>query len=172
MHYAVLLRAARDVHPCVRAPVRDLPRPPSPCFFGAMARQFEIRPLTSRQRAHIEEQRLRGMSAAFARLERALDNTTRPAWRPSLPDRLAYLQAKFDRRVSDPASRHAAATLIEEWRERSRDGEPKPDSERPPEELTDSELMKALCIRRYGRHVAKPEGAPPSKPARMPRKNR
>jgi hypothetical protein len=131
-----------------------------------------IRSLTSRQRAHIEEQRLRDVSAAFARLEKALDNTMRPAWGPSMSDRLAYLQAKFDRRVSDPASRHAAATLIEEWRERSRDGGPKPDPDRPIEELTDSELMKALCIRRYGRPFAKPEGAPPSKPTRMPRKNR
>jgi hypothetical protein len=134
-----------------------------------MVSQFKISPLTPRKRAHIEEQRLRGMSAAFARLERALDNTTRPAWGPSLPDRLAYLQAKFDRRVSDPASRHAAATLIEEWRERSRDGGPKTDPARPPEELTDSELMKALCIRRYGRPFAKPEGPPPSKPARIRR---
>jgi hypothetical protein len=74
-----------------------------------MARQVENRPLTSRQRAHIDEQRLRGVTAAFARLERALENTMRPAWGPSMADRLAYLQAKFDRRVSDAASRMAAA---------------------------------------------------------------
>src|SRR5271154_2430523 len=106
-----------------------------------MVGQFKISPLTARQRAHIEEQRLRGVSAAFARLEKALDNTMRPAWGPSIADRLAYLQAKFDRRVSDPASRHAAATLIEEWRERSTDGGPKPDPGPPLEELPDTELM-------------------------------
>jgi hypothetical protein len=100
---------------------------------------------------------VRNVSAAFARLEKALHNMARPAWGPSTPGRLAYLQAKFDRRVSDPASRHAAATLIEEWRERSMVGGP-PDPNRPPVEWTDSELMKALSIRRYGRHVAKPEG--------------
>jgi hypothetical protein len=55
----------------------------------AIARQFEIRPLTSRQRAHIEEQRMRNVSAAFVRLQKALDNTTRPAWGRSTPDRLA-----------------------------------------------------------------------------------
>jgi hypothetical protein len=81
-----------------------------------------------------------------------------------MPDRLAYLQAKFDRRVSDPASRFAAAELIDEWRRRSAVDEPKPDPDRPPEEWTDSELMKALSIRRYGRHAAKPEGPPSSKP--------
>ena len=35
---------------------------------------------------------------------------------------LAYLEAKFDRPVSDPASRIAAAELIEEWRRRSTGG--------------------------------------------------
>jgi hypothetical protein len=50
---------------------------------------------------------------------------------PSTPDRLAYLQAKFDRRVSDPASRDAAATLIKEWRERATDSVPKPDRTAP-----------------------------------------
>ena len=49
-------------------------------------------------------------------------------------------------------------------------GENKPDPDRPIEESTDTELMKALSIRRYGRHIAKPEGAPPSKPARTWRK--
>jgi hypothetical protein len=48
-----------------------------------LVRSFEIRPFTSRQRAHIEEQRLRDVSAAFARLEKALNNTMRPAWGPS-----------------------------------------------------------------------------------------
>jgi hypothetical protein len=95
-----------------------------------MARQVENRPLTSRQRAHIDEQRLRGVTAAFARLERALENTMRPAWGPSMADRLAYLQAKFDRRVSDAASRMAAAELIDEWRRRSLAEEPKPDPDR------------------------------------------
>jgi hypothetical protein len=135
-----------------------------------MVRRFENCSLTSRQRSHIEEQRVRNVSAAFARLEKALDNTTRPLWGPSTPDRLAYLQAKFDRRVSDPASRFAAAEVIEEWRRGSMVGEPKPDPDRPIEEWTDTELMKALSIRRYGRHIAKPEGPPPRKPARMPRK--
>jgi hypothetical protein len=123
-----------------------------------MVDQFKISPLTARQRSHIEEQRVRNVSAAFARLEKALENTARPAWGPSTPGRLAYLQAKFDRRVSDPASRHAATELIQEWRRRSTDGRPKPDPDRPPEEWTDSELMKGLSIRRYGRHVAEPEG--------------
>jgi hypothetical protein len=40
-------------------------------FLDVMARQFETRPLTFRQRAHVEEQRLRDVSAAFARLEKA-----------------------------------------------------------------------------------------------------
>jgi hypothetical protein len=135
-----------------------------------MAYQFKIRSLTSRQRAHIEEQRLRDVSAAFARLEKALHNTARPAWGPSTPDRLAYLQTKFDRRVSDSASRMAAAELIEEWRRRSTVGEPKPDPDRPINEWTDGELMMGLSTRRYGQPIAKPEGPSPSKPARMGRK--
>jgi hypothetical protein len=49
-------------------------------FWDVRAQQFEIRPLTSRQRAHIEEQRMRDVSAAIARLEKALDNMMRPAW--------------------------------------------------------------------------------------------
>jgi hypothetical protein len=55
-----------------------------------MAKQFKISPLTPRRRAFIEEQRMRDVSAAFARLE----NTARPAWGPSAPDRLAYLQSQ------------------------------------------------------------------------------
>jgi hypothetical protein len=120
-----------------------------------MAPQFEIRPLTSRRRTHIEEQRLWDVSAKFARLQKALDNTARPAWGPSTPDRLAYLQAKFDRRVSDPASRMAAAELIEEWRRRAMVGKPKSDPDRQPKEWTDSELMMALRTQRYGQHVVK-----------------
>jgi len=135
-----------------------------------MVGQFKISPLTARQRAHIEEQRLRGVSAAFARLEKALDNTMRPAWGPSIADRLAYLQAKFDRRVSDPASRSAAAIMIDEWRQRALAEEPKPAPDRPIEEWTDGELAAALCTRRYGQYVAKPEGPRPTKPARMQRK--
>jgi hypothetical protein len=81
-------------------------------FWGVMVDQFKVNSLTSRQRAHIEEQRLRGVSAAFARLEKALENTARPVRGPRMDDRLAYHQAKFDRRVSDPGSRHAAAELI------------------------------------------------------------
>jgi hypothetical protein len=87
----------------VRAPARNLTL--LVLFCGVIAPQLEIRPFTSRQRAQIEEQRVRDISAAFARLEKALRNTARPTWGPSRPDRLAYLQAKFDRRVSDPASR-------------------------------------------------------------------
>jgi hypothetical protein len=68
--------------------------------------------LSSRQRAHIEEQRTRDVSAAFARLGKALENTARPAWRPSTPDRLRYLPAKLDRRISDPSCRYSAAELI------------------------------------------------------------
>jgi hypothetical protein len=100
-----LARAERDAHSYARVPARNLPRSASSCFSGVMVRPSQNRSLTSRQRAHVEEQRVRNVSAAFARLEKALDNTTRPAWGPSAPDRLAYLQAKFDRRVSDPASR-------------------------------------------------------------------
>jgi hypothetical protein len=91
-----------------------------------MVRQFENCSLTSRQRAHIEEQRMRDVSAAFAPDAEALENTARPAWGPSTTDRLAYLQAKFDRRVSNAASRMAAAELIEEWRRRSMEGSRSP----------------------------------------------
>ena len=80
-------------------------------YSGSMANPFEFRHLTARKRAYIEEQRMRNVAGAFAQLQRALDNTARPAWGQSTPDRLAYLQAKFDRRVSDPGARMAAATL-------------------------------------------------------------
>jgi hypothetical protein len=46
----------------------------------------------ARERAHIEEQRLRNVAGAFARLRRALDNTARPAWGQSTPDRLGSLE--------------------------------------------------------------------------------
>jgi hypothetical protein len=55
-------------------------------------RAFENRSLTPGQRAHIEEQRLRDVSAAFARLKKALDNTARPTWGPA-------------RRIGSPISR-------------------------------------------------------------------
>jgi hypothetical protein len=58
----------------------------------------------------------------FARLEKALENMARRAWAQQ-PDWLAYLQAKLDRRVSDPASRLAAAELIDEWRRGSMVGD-------------------------------------------------
>ena len=47
-------------------------------YCGSMANPFEIRSLTARKRAYIEEQRLRNVAGAFARLRRALDNTARP----------------------------------------------------------------------------------------------
>jgi hypothetical protein len=136
----------------VRAPARNLTL--LVLFCGVIAPQLEIRPFTSRQRAHIEEQRVRDISAAFAGLEKALRNTARPTWGPSRPDRLAYLQAKFDRRVSDPASRHAAAELIEEWRRRSMDAGQTP-IQTPHRRRTGCELMMALSTRRYDQHVAK-----------------
>jgi hypothetical protein len=137
-----------------------------------MVYQFKIRPMTPRKRAYIEDQRERNVSAAFARLERALDNMARPAWGRSTPDRLAYLQAKFDRRVAYSGSRLAAATLIEEWRQRSLAGGPKLGPDRPIDELTDGEIARALSERRYGQHVAKADlRPPPPKPARAPRKS-
>ena len=104
-------------------------------YYGSMANPSEIRSLTARNRAYIEEQRIRNVAGAFARLRRALNNTARPAWGQSTPDRLAYLQAKFDRRVSDPGSRMAAATLIEEWRQHSKTGLPNFDPDRPVEPI-------------------------------------
>src|ERR1700761_4076851 len=87
-----------------------------------MVNQFEARDLSARKCDYIAEQRMRNVAGAFARLRRALDNTARPAWGSSTPERLAYLQAKVNRRVSDPGSRMAAATLIEEWRQRPQTG--------------------------------------------------
>ena len=136
-----------------------------------MANPFEFRRLTARKCAYIEEQRLRNVAGAFARLRRALDNTARPGWGQSTSDRLAYLQAKFDRRVSDPGSRAAAATLIEEWQQRSVAGLPKLGPDRPISQFTDGELMAVLRERQFGQHTAKADRSPPPpKPARMPRK--
>jgi hypothetical protein len=171
--YAPLFRFARprDAHAYVRAPARIFLGRPRRVLLSGMVYQFKIRPLTPRKRAYIEDQRERNVSAAFARLERALDNMVRPAWGRTTPDRLAYLQAKFDRRVSDSGSRLAAAMLIEEWRERSLAGGTKLGPDRPIEELTDAEIARALCERRYGQHVVKADLAPPPpKPARAPKK--
>jgi hypothetical protein len=136
-----------------------------------MANPFEFRHLTARKCAYIEEQRMRNVAAAFTRLRKALDNTARPAWGQSTSDRLAYLQAKFDRRVSDPGSRAAAATLIEEWRQRSMTGLPKLGPDRPVGQFTDGELMATISERQYGQSTPKADRPPPPpKPARMPRK--
>jgi hypothetical protein len=136
-----------------------------------MANPFEFRHLTARKCAYIEEQRMRNVAAAFTRLRRALDNTARPTWGQSTRERLVYLQAKFDRRVSDPGSRMAAATLIEEWRQRSMTGLPKLEPDRPVGQFTDGELMAVISERQYGQSTAKADRPPPPpKPARTPRK--
>jgi hypothetical protein len=138
-----------------------------------MVSQFNITPLTSRKRAYIEEQRVRNVAAAFERLKAALENMARPAWGRTTPDRLAYLQARFDRRVMDPGARLAAATLIEEWRERSLTGAPKPNPNAAVQEWTAGQLMTELSIRR-GREVApiSADAPRPVKPARRPLKGR
>jgi hypothetical protein len=163
---------ARVTRMRARVPARISSPAADPMFYyGSMANPFEIRSLTARNRAYIEEQRIRNVAGAFARLRRALNNTARPAWGQSTPDRLAYLQAKFDRRVSDPGSRMAAATLIEEWRQHSKTGLPNFDPDRPVSQYTDGELMAALSERQYGQCTAKADRPPPPpKPARMPRK--
>jgi hypothetical protein len=135
-----------------------------------MVNPFEIKSLTPRKSAYHEEQRLRNVAAAFTRLKRALDNMARPARGPSTPERLVYLQAKFDRRVSDPGSRLAAATLIEEWQQRSVERLPKLGPDRPVGQLTDGELMASLSERQYGQYTPKADRPPPPpKPARTPR---
>jgi hypothetical protein len=142
-------------------------------YFETKMKPFEFRSLTARKSAHVEEQRMRNVAGAFARLRRALDNTARPTWGPSTPDRLAYLQAKFDRRVSDPGSRMAAATLIEEWRQRSIACLPKLGPDRPVSQFTDGELAAAISERQYGQSTPKADRSPPPpRPARMPRKPR
>jgi hypothetical protein len=159
------------VHACTRVPAHISSTTRDAVFYyRSMANQFETRHLTARKCAYIEEQRMRNVAGAFARLRRALDNTARPAWGQSTPDRLAYLQAKFDRRVSDPGSRMAAATLIEEWRQRSMTGLPNLGPDRPVSRFTDGELAAAISERQYGRYTPKADRPPPPpKPARMPR---
>ena len=114
---------------------------------------------------------MRNVAGAFARLRRALENTTRPTWGSSTPERLAYLQAKFNRRVSDPGSRMAAATLIEEWRQRPETGLSNLGRDRPISQFTDGELAATISERQYGQHISKADRPPPPpRPARMPRK--
>jgi hypothetical protein len=163
---------ARVPRMCARVPARiSSPTRDAVFYSGSMANPFEFRHLTARKRAYIEEQRLRNVAGAFARLRRALDNTARPTWGQSTPERLAYLQAKFDRRVSDPGSRMAAATLIEEWRQRSMTGLPNLGPDRPMGQFTDGELMAAISERQYGQSTPTADRSPPPpKPARMPRK--
>jgi hypothetical protein len=157
------------VRACASAHI--FPRHGRRVLLGFMANPFEFRHLTARKCAYIEEQRMRNVAAAFTRLRRALDNTARPAWGQSTSDRLAYLQAKFDRRVSDLGSRVAAATLIEEWRQRSITGLPKLGPDRPVGQFTDGELMATISERQYGQYTPKADRPPPPpKPARMPRK--
>ena len=142
-------------------------------YYWSMANPFEFRDLTARKCAYIEEQRMRNVAGAFARLKKALGNTARPTWGSSTPDRLVYLQAKFDRRVSDPGSRMAAATLIEEWRQRSKTGLSNFDPDRPISQFTDGELSAAISERQYGQSTPKADRPPPPpKPARVPRKPR
>jgi hypothetical protein len=164
---------ARVARTCARVLARiSSPTRDAVFYSGSTANPFEFRHLTARKCAYIEEQRMRNVAGAFARLRRALDNTARPTWGQSTPERLAYLQAKFDRRVSDPGSRMAAATLIEEWRQRSMTGLPNLEPE-PMSQITDGELMAAISERQYGQSTPEADRPPPpSKPARMPRKPR
>jgi hypothetical protein len=142
-------------------------------YWGSMANPFEFRDLSARKCDYIQEQRMRNVAGAFARLRKALENTARPTWGASTPERLAYLQAKFDRRVSDPASRMAAATLIEEWLQRPKTGLPNLGPNRPVSQLTDGELMAEISERELGQSITKADRPPPPpKPARMPRKSR
>jgi hypothetical protein len=68
-------------------------------------------------------------------------------------------------------SRAAAATLIEEWQQRSVAGFPKLGPDRPVGQFTDGELMAAISERQYGQYTPKADRPPPPpKPARMPRK--
>jgi hypothetical protein len=136
-----------------------------------MVDQFRIRPQTSRKRAYNEEQRIRNAAGAFQRLQAALDNMARPAWGRTTPDRLAYLQARFDRRVADPCAQQAAAQLIEEWRQRAITGAAKPSQDAPVDEWTAGQLMTALSIRRGREGMPIPGDRPrPVKPARAPLK--
>jgi hypothetical protein len=156
---------------CVRVPARISSLGADAVFYcEPMANPLEITSLTSHKLAYLEEQRLRNVAAALTRLKRALD-----IW---LDRRGAehsgstgVLQAKFNRRVSDPGSRAAATTLIEEWRQRSVAGLPKLGPDRSISQLTDGELMAALSEREFGEHTEKADRPPPPpKPARTPRK--
>ena len=165
------LARPRAAHVRARASAYIFPTRDVVFYYGCMANQFEIGHLTPRKRAYSRSSvcgmwrgRSRGCGGHWTiRLGRR--------WGQSTSDRLAYLQAKFDRRVSDLGSRAAAATLIEEWRQRSMTGLPKLGPDRPVRQFTDGELMAAISERQYGQSTPKADRPPPPpKPARMPRK--
>jgi hypothetical protein len=98
-----------------------------------------------------------GVSAAFGWLEKALDNTTRPA--QGLARRIDRPTYRLSSITGYPIrARLAAAELIEECRRRSMVGGPKTDPDRPIAEWTDGKFMMAASIPRYGQHGVKPEG--------------
>ena len=80
----------------MRAPARIFLGHRRRVLLGDMANHFKIRPLTHRKRACEEDQRLRNVSGAFERLRRSLDNVARPVRARGTPDRLVYLQARFE----------------------------------------------------------------------------
>jgi hypothetical protein len=165
---------ARAAHVRARVPARTSSLVTHAVFYyRTMTNPFEFRDLSARKCDYIEEQRMRNVAGAFARLRRTLDNTARPTCGSSTPVRVAYLQAKFNRRVSDPAPKMAAATLIEEWLQRPKTGLPNLGPNRPVSQLTDGELMAEISERELGQSITKADRPPPPpKPARMPRKSR